>query len=341
VVSGVGSSRGRATWVLLLVLLGAELPAAAQTAESPGSPGNPEARRAAIYAEAAAAASAGRWAEARDRLRTVLAIRSSPKVLFSLAQAEEQLGAVASAWADYGKALEGAKAAGEGDVVAAAVAATRSIERRVPHVRVVVTGVAGTIAATTTLDDRPIALDTAVAVDPGEHRVTVVAPGMVTSTASVTVAEGQQVELPIRLARQPDVASPPPAPVVSATLDHPAMTAAPAPPVSTAGPWPTIGVIVAGAGIVTLGVGAGFGVESIVKHGDAQKACPGSTCADASGVSLWHDAVTAGNVSTLAIALGGALTAGGIVVWLMAPRSSYGGATVGVGPGFVQVGDTW
>ena len=63
----------------LLVLLGAELPAAAQTAESPGSQGNPEARRAAIYAEAAAAASAGRWAEARDRLRTVLAIRSSPE----------------------------------------------------------------------------------------------------------------------------------------------------------------------------------------------------------------------------------------------------------------------
>jgi hypothetical protein len=94
---------------------------------------------------------------------------------------------------------------------------------------------------------------------------------------------------------------------------------------------------VAGAGVVALGVGVGFGVDSIVKHGDAQKACPGTTCPNAGGASLWSDAVSAGNVSTALFVAGGVALAGGVVLWLVAPRTSPGTTQVGVGPGSVQL----
>src|SRR5262245_52494001 len=51
-----------------------------------------DAERKALYREGVDAAASGRWAEAKDLFNKVLAIRASPKVFFSLAQAEEQLG---------------------------------------------------------------------------------------------------------------------------------------------------------------------------------------------------------------------------------------------------------
>jgi hypothetical protein len=342
VARGTVSSRRRTAWVAALVILATVQPAAAQTPSPPPSTSpSAEARRAATYAEAAAAAAEGRWADAREKLRAVLAIRSSPKVLFSLAQAEEQLGQVASAQADYRQASQGALATpGEGDVVAAADAAQRSLESRVPHVRVEVSG-PGASAASATLDDQPIALGTAVAVDPGGHRVTVTAPGMQTSTTSISIAERQQVVLPVRLEALAEATVVVPArhaPMGTATPVAPADAATPA---TSAAPWQTVGRVVAGAGVVAMGVGAAFGVLSIHKHDDAQKACPASTCPDASGVSLWHDAVNAGNVSTIALVLGGVAAAGGIVLWLAAPRAGAGRAAVGLGPGLVQGEVAW
>src|SRR5258706_9366348 len=98
----------------------ARAPASATTDER-------EAQRADLFRDATKAAGAGRWAEAKERLRAVLAIRSSPKVVFSLAQAEEQLGQLASAQADYARSMEGAAAEGKSDVVQAAEAAQRAL----------------------------------------------------------------------------------------------------------------------------------------------------------------------------------------------------------------------
>src|SRR5580658_2154677 len=180
-LSGGGSRPARAeravtrVVALLTVLLAAPVPASADPAPSPAQVGNaekPEDRRTALYREGVEAATAGLWADARDRFRQALAIRTSPKVLFSLAQAEEQLGQVATASADYGRALDGARATpGESEVVAAADQAQRALAPRVPHVRVVVSG--STAPASATLDDQPIAVGTAIALDPGAHRVVV------------------------------------------------------------------------------------------------------------------------------------------------------------------------
>lgn len=113
-LSDAGSRRARpgraaaGVVALLAVLLAKEMPAVAEPSASPAPVGSEERSedwRTELYREGVAAATAGLWTEARDRFRQTLAIRSSPKVLFSLAQAEEQLGQVASAQADYGLSL--------------------------------------------------------------------------------------------------------------------------------------------------------------------------------------------------------------------------------------------
>lgn len=293
-----------------------------------------EERRTALYRAASEAAAAGRWAEAKAQLTEALAIRSSPKVLYELGQAEEQLGQVASALGDYVRALEGARAAGESDVVAAAEQARAAVEARVPHVRVVVSG-PGAGAASATLDGKPAVLGAAIALDPGTHALVVSAPGAREVTTSVAIGERQQLDVPVRLEAAAPVAAP-------AGAGASVGASPPAPAASGGSSWRTVSLVVAGVGVVGLGVGAGFGVESMSKHSDAQKACPGATCADASGAGLWRDAVSAGNVSTAAFVVGGVLLAGGAVFWLVAPGASDGSAAqVGVGPGSVQVRGVW
>jgi hypothetical protein len=329
---GAGSLRARGvpvgSLVCLALVLAGEQARAQRAAPSGAAPGG-EDLRTALYREATEAAASGQWAEARDRLRAAIAIRASPKVLFSLAQAEEKLGAVASAQADYVRALEGARAAGETDVVRVAEQARVSLESRVPHVRLIVTNPSGGApsGATATLDEHPMAVGATVALDPGAHRVVVNAPGMREVTTSVAIGERQQLDVPVHMVTE----------TIAPVLVVPSGLA----PGPSAGTWRTVGLIVAGVGVVGLGVGTAFGVESIAKHNAAHTACPGVTCADAASAGLWNDAVSTGNVSTVAFIAGGVLVAGGAVLWWVGPRSNAAGPQVGVGPGSVQLQGVW
>jgi hypothetical protein len=319
-------------------------PAAARApASGAGAIDARETRRTDLYREATEAAGAGRWAEAKELLRAALAIRSSPKVLFSLAQTEEQLGQLASAQADYERALEAAALEGKGDVVQSAGLAVRALSARVPHVRVVLSGAGA--GGSATLDDQPVTLGSPVALDPGDHRVAVSAPGARGAILSVKVSEGEQLDVPISLA--PDLPArrvplspaspPPPLPLPAPPVEPPASSEAPR---STGSPLRTLGPVTVGIGILAMGVGAAFGVESMGKHDDAERVCPGATCSP-SGASLWHDAVTFGDVSTIAFIVGGAALVAGTVFWIAAPRSRSDGTRVGFGLGSVQLRGAW
>jgi len=293
-----------ASLATLLTLVAAGRPVAAQEPAPTAAAQTAQDRRTALYGEGVDAATAGRWADARDRFRAALAIRSSPKVLFSLAQAEEQLGQVASAQADYRRALEGAKAAAESDVVAASEQAQRAIEPRVPHVRVVVSGASGAVA---TLDEQPIAVGSPVATDPGAHRIVVSAPGTRAVTTSVAIGERQKLDVPVRL----EAVAPSPAGLETV-------------PVATtrAVPWRTIGLAMVGTGAVGLGVGAVFGFVAKSKNDQSNRSgCDGDNCT-AAAAAVRHDALNAASASTVAFVVGGVLAAGGVVLWLVAPSDA-------------------
>lgn len=305
-----------------------------------------EVQRNELYRQAVKEAEAGRWSAAKERLRAVLAIRSSPKVLFSLAQAEEQLGELATAQGDYARALEAAAREGKGDVVHAAEQAQRALLPRVPHLRLVLSGGdpgAGEPAAagaSATLDDHPIPCGEVVALDPGDHHVVVRAPGSRVVAVTVKASEGERIDLPVSLEPErtthlllvpvPSRTTPPVEP--RTTVD---------PPSRASSPLKAVGIVTASLGLVALGAGAAFGVASLAKHDDAARACPGATCSDANGAHLWHDAVTLGDVSTIALVTGVVAFAGGFALWLAAPSSPVTRTQVGFGPGSVQLRGAW
>lgn len=308
--------------VALLVLCVVARGASAQPAAGDDAQAK-EVHRTALYAEGVGAATAGRWADAKERFAAVLAIRVSPKVLFSLAQTEEHLGQVASASADYGRALDGAKAAGTSDVVVAAEQARKAIAPRVPHVRVHVDGARAPAA---TLDGQPIAVNTDVAVDPGPHRVVVSAPGMREASAMVTISERQDLEVPIRLQAvgEPVVMEP----IVSTPVSLPSAPKETVGP--RAGPWRAIGVVVTAVGVVGLGVGTYFGIDAKSKNDQSNTSgCVGDNCTPAAA-QIRRDALWSASASTAAFIVGGVVAATGIVVWLVAPSNDK--ARVGVTP---------
>jgi hypothetical protein len=309
-------------------------PALAQS--PPTGAGQPdEDRRTALYREGFDAATTGRWAEAKERFAAALAIRASPKVFFSLAQAEEQLGQLAVASHDYTSAIDGAKAAGESDVTSAAERALAALDPRVPRVRIV-TDANG---ATASLDGQPIAVGALVSVDPGGHQLVVSAPGMRDARAMVAISEKQRLDVPMHLdaiGGEPGAVAAPPAnptsgpravsPDTGATSAHHGIS-----------PWSVVGLATAGAGVVSLGIGSYFGLQAKSQYDQSNRSgCSGDNCTKAAA-SIRGGAVSAGNTATALFVVGGALLAGGLVLWLVAP-SAGGDGGVGVthvafGPG--------
>jgi hypothetical protein len=289
-----------------------------------------EARRNELYGEGIRLASVGRWAEAKDRFAAALAIRASPKVFFSLAQTEEQLGQVASASRDYGRALDAARAAREQEVQSSSERAMAALVPRVPRVRVVVTGASGaTGEATATLNGEPAAIGVPLAVDPGAYHVVVSTPGKREATATVAIGERQQLDVPIHLDETP------PAPVagVAPPMSLPGPRAAELSPMpgGSFGPWRTSAIVTAGLGLVGIGVGSYFGIEAKSKYDESNNAgCDAKNNCPPAAATIRDQAISAGNASTVAFIAGGALLAGGVVLWLVAPSRKT--ATVGFSP---------
>ena len=91
-----------------------------------------------------------------------------------------------------------------------------------------------------------------------------------------------------------------------------------------------IGLIAGGAGIVALGAGAFFGLKAKSTYNDALAQCNPSKQCDQRGLDLGSDATSQATISTVAFVAGGALLAGGAVLYLTAPRGTA-----------VSVGGTW
>jgi hypothetical protein len=93
------------------------------------------------------------------------------------------------------------------------------------------------------------------------------------------------------------------------------------------------GIVLGAAGIVTLGVGAFFGAQALSKNSDSKNFCSPQdpNACSTQGLSERQDAKQAATLSTVLIAAGGVALAGGVILWLVAPKGSAG-TRVGVGP---------
>jgi hypothetical protein len=281
-----------------------------------------EDRRNTLFQQGVEAASAARWADAKARFAEALEIRVSPRVLFSLAETEEHLGQLTEAMSDYERSAAATPA--DPEVVRLSAEVRRRLDARIPQIRL--RAAAGSVTAVT-VDDRPATLDVPLSVDPGEHRIGVTAADGGTLTITVAVAEGQRLDVPLRLQEvktDRGDATTAPAPL-AATIEA---TTASTSPDSSRSPWKTVGWITAGVGVVGLGIGAAFGIDAKVQLDASNRSgCSGDAC-NAQGTSTRHQALDAATVSTVAFIAGGVLAAAGVALWLLPPSRTGASAAM-------------
>jgi hypothetical protein len=307
----------------------------------------------ALFNEGKQLMGAGRYAEACPKLEESQRLDPGMGTLFHLAECDEHVGKTATAWAAYLEVAAQAKMAAQPAREKVARERAAALEPKLGHLAI--TAPPAAAPGGEAIDGLELRRDgiligkaqwgASLPVDPGDHVVVANAPGRRSWQASVRVepAKAQTIAIP-RLEPAPvttpevaaapvPVATAPAAPVAIPPATRVGETPAPEPPAGERlGPQKIAAVVIGGLGVVGLGLGTYFGLSSKSKHDDAGAHCAGNAC-DAEGVSLRSDAITAGNASTVAFALGAAALAGGAVVWLTAPPASHESARVGVSPG--------
>jgi hypothetical protein len=218
--------------------------------------------------------------------------------LINLALCEEARGKLASALDRWDDAVRLAHASGD-EREAYASKRRGEITARVP--RLIIRVVSGAPAAThVRLDGVELAqgdLGVARGVDPGEHTVLASAPEGTERKYVVDVREGASREI--------FVAPGEPARPVEA------------PTSSSGGTQRVVAYAIGGAGLVGVVIGGVFGMQAINARNDPR--CTDGVC-DAAGAQVQRDGMRAGNIATVAFVAGGALLAGGVTLWLTAPK---------------------
>jgi hypothetical protein len=179
---------------------------------------------------------------------------------------------------------------------------TASVTRRIWRVR---RSEAAPPRTTATLDGAALpreAWGTALEVDPGVHALHVEGPSRVSFDRSVSVGEGASQTVTVSLLPRAEEGRP---------LDRPARVAGP-----TIAPR-TWALATAGVGGGLVLVGLGFGAAAISQRHDA---CGPSGC----DVAAYEHGRTLARTSDLITGLGVATLAGGVVWYLLAPRTAPG-----------------
>lgn len=291
--------------------------------------GDPAAAEA-LFNEARALVVRGDYEHACPKLEESQRLDAGMGTLFNLADCWEHTGKTASAWAAFREVAASAKAAGQTARETDARARAAVLE---PKLVTIVVDVSPAASGSTSLvvkrDEITLGRaqwGSAIPIDPGKHVIVASAEGKRPWQTEVVVAEGAR-----------------PVKVIVPGLENAPVAAAPAGLVTTekqrdGSTQRTVGLIVGGVGVVGLGLGTFFGLRSIARHDEDQAHCDPNSACDATGVGLREDARDAGNLSTIAFIAGGALTAGGVVLYLTAPRAASTSRTsVGLGPGAITL----
>jgi serine/threonine-protein kinase len=299
-----------------------------------------------LFEEARTLINAGHAKEACPKLEESQALDPGTGTLLNLARCYELTNRLASAWSRYLEAAASAKAQGSAKREREARKRAQALVPRLSHLVVNVAPETRALPGLqVTRDGQPVGAaqwGQPIAADEGEHQIEARAEGYRTWQTAIAVSgEGktQTVSVP---GLEREAAKPEP----ESAVVTPSLTPAPAEPIrderSGLGTQRTLALVVGGVGVVGLGVGTVFGLKSKSKHDEAEDYCDGADCTDARGVSAGEDAYSAGNVATVAMALGALGVAGGITLWLTAPSPSAQRATqVGLGAGSVHFRSTW
>ncbi len=290
-----------------------------------------------------AAYQAGDYRTANDKLEKAYAVLRVPSIGLWSARALVKLGKLVEASERYTQVAQLGAAVGDEAVqkraLADAASELASLTPKIPSITVRLEG-AAPAEVQVQIDGVPVAeplLGEARPVNPGPHQV---AGQRAAERTAVDLVLAEAESKPAVLHFQSVPVANPAAAAPRAAVASDSVTSPDSPSSSNAslGQQRIAALIAGGAGVVGVGIGAVFGLKSKSDHDEATKACASTQCSDPQGVSAGNDARSAGNISTVAMIVGGVALAGGAVLWFTAPRSNAEpSARVGVGVGSLQL----
>lgn len=301
--------------------------------DAPKTSGGDAAAAQALFYEARNLMKESRYGLACPKLEESLRLDYGIGTEFNLADCNEKLGKIATAWSGFLSVASAAHTSKQPDREKVARERARALEPRLPKLTIEVP--AGTSTSLEVKRDGVIvgqaAWNMAVPVDPGPHKITASAPGKKDWEGNVATAEGKAAKIAVpKLENAPAPVQPiaaipvtprtaPPPPETSTTT----LTSFPEPIIETRGQTQrTAGWIIGGAGIASLGVGAGFGINSLAQSSQAKDHCDANNICDAQGIRYRDAAMKSGDISTITTIAGAGALLGGIVLVLTAPRST-------------------
>jgi hypothetical protein len=264
---------------------------------------------------------ANQWTEACPKFEASLRYDPVLGTRLNLATCYEHIGKLASAWGLYRESVELAKKAGDTKRAEYAQKQASALEPRLPKLAISAPA-SPPVGFVVKRDETTVdagALGVALYVDPGTHHVTASAPGFETFAVTITLGEGKTETIAV-----PNLAARPAAPVAP-SVEKPAQPAEPEPTGSISRSRKYLALGLGGAGVVAVGVSLVFGSQASSKNSDAKNLCGSDlACTDMAAFAQAKqdvsDAKSKATASTVLIGVGLAAIAGGVIVWVTAPR---------------------
>jgi serine/threonine-protein kinase len=267
----------------------------------------------ALFYEARSLMKEGRYPAACAKLTMSLRLEYGIGTEFNLADCNERLGRVSTAFAAFLHVASAAKEHQQPDREEVALERARALEARVPRV---VLDVPASAPSTLDVTCDGVTVDASswgrpLPFDPGLHRVVASAVGRTPWEAAFDLAEGAvfHVAIPPDLGG-PDASKEPASAPAQAHRDEDA----------TGRLQRTVGWTAGVVGLAGIAVGMGYGLDSLHAGASSRAHCAGDRC-DARGVVLREHAIRSGDAATIVSIAGAAALIGGITVVLTAPRA--------------------
>lgn len=280
----------------------------------------------ALGVEGVTLAESGRCREAIEKLERAEKLHHAPTTATRLGECEIDVGRIVLGTERLQRVVREPLAPNAHPAFVAAVArAQKALQRALPRIatlRISVSAPPGSKLAVV-IDDEPVpdaVVDMDRRIDPGVHHVQVTAPGLVPSSAMVTIDEGQTQSVALELPPDPNAISKSTGPEPRAPSHEHAATE------------PTGGSkvpAIAAFGVGGLGLGVGMvGAATVARKSaslanrcDANKVCPPDAQADISLAKRWA------TVSTIGFAVAGVGAATGVVLLMASGKTSSSSPT--------------
>lgn len=294
-------------------------PSAAQQAPVSNDTANADS----LFTEAKQLMANGDYATACPKLAESYRLDPGTGTLTALAVCHQHIGMVATAWNEFTEVASSAQRQGRADREAFARQQITAIEPLLSRLTIEVPPEVAAIPKLQVRRDATVVPQPAwgvpVPVDPGDHLIEASAPDREPWTGHITVdanSDKKEIAVPVL-----DKQATPAPPVEQASVLSPAPPAERTPDHHAPFPMRTVGLVVGGAGIVSLALGSYFGASAISKSSDAKRRCPlSSPCDDPSAVSENNDAKSDALISDITVIGGVAAIGAGVFMFLTAPK---------------------